>query len=64
MVNKETVSVSLCAFGVPCRFRGLYEKMGMTLYRKGTEKLREKYNVLPLCGAIMGGCLLQDPTAK
>lgn len=55
MIDKETVLVSLCAFGVPCRYHGLYEKMGQRLYRKSTEKLREKYNVLPLCGAIMGG---------
>ena len=54
-VDKETVLVSLCAFGVPCRYHGLYEKMGQRLYRTSTEKLRKDYNVLPLCRAIMGG---------
>jgi len=53
---KETVLVSLCAFGTPCRYHGKTHKMGHRLYKqKKTEALREKYNVLPLCGEIMGG---------
>lgn len=56
MVEKETVLVSLCAFGVPCRYHGQSYKMGMFLYKeKHTEELRKKYNILPLCGALMGG---------
>jgi uncharacterized protein YbbK (DUF523 family) len=53
---KETVLVSLCAFGVVCRYHGKSHKMGQFLYKeKHTEELRKKYNILPLCGAIMGG---------
>lgn len=53
---KETVLVSLCAFGTPCRYHGKTHKMGHELYkRKKTEELRERYNILPLCGEQMGG---------
>jgi uncharacterized protein YbbK (DUF523 family) len=51
--NKETVLVSLCTFGVQCRYHGKSHKMGHLLYKeKPTEKLRTKYNILPLCGEI------------
>ncbi len=53
---KETVLVSLCGFGVPCRYHGKTHKMGHELYkRKKTEALREKYEILPLCGEQLGG---------
>ena len=53
---KETVLVSLCAFGVPCRYHGKTHKMGHELYkRKRTESLREQYHILPLCGEQLGG---------
>lgn len=56
MEQKENVIVSLCAFGVVCRYHGKSHKMGHMLYKeKKTEELREKYNVIPLCGEIMGG---------
>ena len=56
---KETVLVSLCAFGVHCRYHGKSHKMGHLLYKeKPTEKLRKKYNILPVCGEIMGGLLI------
>ncbi|GEM_PF-1644766 len=45
----------LCAFGVHCRYHGKSHKMGYLLYKKKpTEGLRKKYNILPLCGEIMG----------
>lgn len=55
-MDKENVVVSLCAFGVVCRYHGKSHKMGHVLYKeKKTEELRVKYNVIPLCGEIMGG---------
>ncbi len=55
-MDKENVVVSLCAFGVICRYHGRSHKMGHMLYKeKKTEELRVKYNVIPLCGEIMGG---------
>lgn len=52
----ETILVSLCAFGVPCRYHGKTHKMGHELYKKRrTDELRMKYNILPLCGEQMGG---------
>ncbi|WP_292391456.1 DUF523 domain-containing protein [Methanosarcina sp. UBA5] len=55
-MDKENVVVSLCAFGVVCRYHGRSHKMGHMLYKeKKTEELRVKYNVIPLCGEIMGG---------
>jgi uncharacterized protein YbbK (DUF523 family) len=54
--TKETVIVSLCAFGAQCRYHGKSHKMGQFLYKETpTEQLRNKYIVLPLCGEIMGG---------
>lgn len=65
MVDKETVLVSLCCFGVPCRMHGRDKtKWGTPLYRKSTEDLRIKYNVLPLCGAIMGGLPTPRPECE
>jgi uncharacterized protein YbbK (DUF523 family) len=56
MQEKENVIVSLCAFGVVCRYHGKSHKMGHMLYKKNkTDELKEKYNVIPLCGEIMGG---------
>lgn len=53
---KETVLVSLCGFGVPCRYHGKTHKMGHELYKKKkTDALKEKYHVLPLCGEQIGG---------
>lgn len=65
MTDKETVIVSLCAFGVPCRMHGQYYAWnGVRLYRQGTEDLREDYHVLPLCGAIMGGLPTPRPECE
>lgn len=56
MTEKENVIVSLCAFGVVCRYHGKSHKMGHMLYKKNkTDELMQKYNVIPLCGEIMGG---------
>ncbi len=64
MADKETVIVSLCAFGVPCRMHGQYYKMGKRLIRQGAVDLIEDYHVLPLCGAIMGGLPTPRPDCK
>lgn len=55
-MEKEYVIVSLCAFGVACRYHGKNMKMGHMLNKeKRTEELRKNYNILPLCGELMGG---------
>ena len=65
MMVKETIIVSLCAFGVPCRYHALTHKMGQELYKKRkTEELRKKYHILPLCGEIMGGLPTPRPPCK
>jgi uncharacterized protein YbbK (DUF523 family) len=53
---KETVIVSLCSFGVPCRYHGKTEVMGHSIYKeKKLAALRDRYNILPLCGEQLGG---------
>lgn len=60
--DKETVIVSLCSYGVACRFHGEIVKMGHSIYKeKKLAKLREQYYVLPLCGEIMGGLPIPRP---
>jgi len=62
---KETIVVSLCAFGTPCRYHAQTHKMGQELYkRKKTEELCYKYHILPLCGEIMGGLPTPRPPCK
>jgi uncharacterized protein YbbK (DUF523 family) len=54
--DKETVIVSLCSFGVACRYHGKTEVMGHSIYKeKKLAKMREQYNILPLCGEQLGG---------
>jgi uncharacterized protein YbbK (DUF523 family) len=54
--TRESILVSLCLCGVPCRYHGLTHKMGYRLYReKLIAKLKEKYNIIPVCPEIMGG---------
>lgn len=54
--DKETVIVSLCSFGVGCRYHGKTMVMGHSIYKeKKLELLRQKYNILPLCGEQLGG---------
>ena len=53
---KETVIVSLCSFGVPCRYHGKTEVRGHSIYKeKKIAALRDRYNILPLCGEQLGG---------
>lgn len=53
---KESVLVSLCLCGVPCRYHGLTHKMGYRLYReKKIAELKEKYNLIPVCPDLLGG---------
>lgn len=64
-VEKENVIVSLCAFGVVCRYHGKSHKMGHRLYKKNkTDELMQKYNVIPLCGEIMGGMPTPRPACN
>lgn len=54
--EKPVVAISMCACGIPCRYHGLTHKMGRRLYKeKKVAKLREKYELLPICPEIMGG---------
>jgi uncharacterized protein YbbK (DUF523 family) len=54
--DKETVIVSLCSLGVGCRYHGKTEVMGYSIYKqKKITNLRSLYQVLPLCGEILGG---------
>jgi uncharacterized protein YbbK (DUF523 family) len=56
LVTKPYVLVSLCFFGVPCRYHGKNVKMGHSLYRAGLiEELKERYTLLPMCPEQIGG---------
>jgi uncharacterized protein YbbK (DUF523 family) len=56
LVTKPCALVSLCFFGVPCRYHGKNVKMGHSLYRaKMIEELKERYTLLPLCPEQIGG---------
>ena len=62
---RETVLVSLCAFGVPCRYHGQTHKMGHELFkRKRVAVLMERYEVLPLCGEMLGGLPTPRPPCE
>jgi uncharacterized protein YbbK (DUF523 family) len=54
--HRESVLVSLCLCGIPCRYHGLTHKMGHRLYKeKLITKLKEKYDIIPVCPEVMGG---------
>jgi uncharacterized protein YbbK (DUF523 family) len=54
--DRESVLISLCACGVPCRYHGQTHKMGQRLIKKKkVAELKSKYNVIPVCPEIMGG---------
>ncbi|MGE4375079.1 MAG: DUF523 domain-containing protein [Methanoculleus sp.] len=64
-MRRETVLVSLCALGVPCRYHGKTHMMGQELYRrKRIESLMRRYEVLPLCGEILGGLPTPRPPCE
>ncbi len=45
----EKLLISACLLGVPCRYDGKSKPV------QEVEKLREKYELLPVCGEVMGG---------
>lgn len=54
--KKETVLVSLCLLGIPCRYHGLTHRMGHRIGRpKLIEKITKDCQILPLCGEQLGG---------
>lgn len=62
---RKTVLVSLCIYGIPCRYHGLKYRMGHRIGRpKKTKSLMEKYNVIPLCGEQLGGLTTPRPPCK
>jgi len=47
----ESVLISACFFGIPCRYHGRKKK-----YRKKLiEKLSKRYNLIPVCPEVLGG---------
>lgn len=61
----ETVLVSLCLLGVPCRYHGMTHRMGHRIGRKKLiDQLHETCNILPLCGEQLGGLTTPRPPCK
>ena len=61
----ETVLISLCLLGVPCRYHGMKHRMGHRIGRKAlVDRLHSKCNVLPLCGEQLGGLTTPRPPCK
>jgi uncharacterized protein YbbK (DUF523 family) len=53
---KPPALISLCACGVPCRYHGKTHKLGRRLYKERlVAKLREDYELVPVCPEQMGG---------
>lgn len=63
--EREYVLVSLCLLGAPCRYHGKTHRMGHRIGRPQLiEKLRERYNILPLCPEQLGGLSTPRPAAR
>jgi uncharacterized protein YbbK (DUF523 family) len=63
--TRDTVLVSLCLLGIPCRYHGEMYRMGHRIGRpKHIIKLMDKYNILPLCGEQIGGLPTPRPPCK
>jgi uncharacterized protein YbbK (DUF523 family) len=63
--ERENVLVSLCLLGVPCRYHGKTHRMGHRIGRPQLiEKLRERYNIIPLCPEQLGGLSTPRPAAR
>lgn len=59
---KPTALISLCACGVPCRYHGCTHKMGQRLMKGPLiAKLREKYELIPICPEQLGGLPVPRP---
>ena len=48
----KNLLISACLFGVPCRYDGASKAK---IDAKTLEKLKEKYNLIPVCPEIYGG---------
>lgn len=56
MPEKEPVLVSMCLFGVPCRYHGETKRLGRPLYRRRRiAQLQKRYHLIPVCPEQMGG---------
>jgi uncharacterized protein YbbK (DUF523 family) len=54
--KRETVFVSMCVFGIGCRYHAKTEVMGYSIYKeRKLAKLMDRYNVIPVCGEQLGG---------
>ena len=63
--ERENILVSLCLLGVPCRYHGKTHRMGHRIGRPQLiEKLRERYNLIPLCPEQLGGLSTPRPAAR
>lgn len=61
----ETVMVSLCLLGVPCRYHGKLYKMGHKIGRPAlVKKIMSECQILPLCGEQLGGLPTPRPPCK
>ena len=48
-MKKENLLISACLFGIPCRYDG------KSVTKIDVERLKEKYNLVPVCPEIYGG---------
>lgn len=48
-MEKENVLISACLIGVNCRYDGNNN------YKEKVERLKEKYNLIPVCSELFGG---------
>lgn len=48
-MKKEKLLVSACLLGIPCRYDGKSKEYS------GIEKIKEKYEIVPVCPEMMGG---------
>lgn len=63
--TRETVLISLCLLGIPCRYHGEKYRMGHRIGRpKLINKIMDKYNIMPLCGEQLGGLPTPRPPCK
>ena len=63
--DSQTVLVSLCLLGVPCRYHGKTHVMGHKIGReKLIEQLKKRYAILPLCPEQLGGLPTPRPACE
>lgn len=62
---RETVLVSLCILGIPCRYHGKTHRMGHRIGRPAiVEKIKKDCIMLPLCGEQLGGLTTPRPPCR